>query len=150
MAIYTVRTTSGREDIVIDILASKIKAEGLDIKTLFHPAEIKGYIFIEGSLGAIQKAVYGVMHVRSIIEKPLNLEEIRHFLEYKKDRIKVDVDDIVYLVDYIFTGGPAPDPLVSGDVNRTDCPLVVVDIDDVTHLVAYIFSGGDPPNCECP
>ena len=62
----------------------------------------------------------------------------------------VDVDDIVYLVDYIFTGGPAPDPLVSGDVNRTDCPLVVVDIDDVTHLVAYIFSGGDPPNCECP
>ena len=62
----------------------------------------------------------------------------------------VDIDDIVYLVGWIFSGGPAPDPLVSGDVHRTDCPDVVVDIDDVTHLVGYIFGGGAPPDCTCP
>jgi hypothetical protein len=62
----------------------------------------------------------------------------------------VDIDDIVFLVEYIFAYGPPPDPLVSGDVHRTECPNVVVDIDDVTHLVAYVFGVGDPPDCTCP
>jgi hypothetical protein len=63
---------------------------------------------------------------------------------------EVDIDDIVYLITWIFAGGPAPQPLISGDVHRTDCPDVVVDIDDVTHLVTYIFGGGAAPDCTCP
>ncbi|MBU1318842.1 MAG: IPT/TIG domain-containing protein [candidate division Zixibacteria bacterium] len=62
----------------------------------------------------------------------------------------IDIDDVVYLIAWIFTGGPYPEPLIAADVHRTDCPLVVVDIDDVTHLVSYIFTGGAPPNCDCP
>lgn len=53
----------------------------------------------------------------------------------------VDIDDAVYLVAYIFTGGPAPVPLESGD---TDCSGGT-DIDDVVYLIAYIFSGGPAP-----
>jgi len=53
----------------------------------------------------------------------------------------VDIDDVVYLVAYIFSGGPAPVPLESGDANCSGG----VDIDDVVYLVAYIFSGGPPP-----
>jgi len=104
MTIYTIRTTSGREDIVIDLLTSKIHAENLDIKSLFHPAEIKGYIFIEGSLGAIHKAMQGMMHVRGIIEKPVKLSEIQHFLEYTKARIKVDINDTVEIIGGPFKG----------------------------------------------
>jgi hypothetical protein len=63
---------------------------------------------------------------------------------------EVDIDDIVYLITWIFGGGPAPTPLISGDVHRTNCPDVVVDIDDVTHLVTYIFGGGAAPDCTCP
>jgi hypothetical protein len=62
----------------------------------------------------------------------------------------VDIDDIVFLVEWMFGGGPAPEPLVSGDVHRTDCPDVVVDIDDVVYLVEYIFGGGPAPDCTCP
>lgn len=113
MPIYTLRTTSGREGIVIDMLSSKIRAEGLPINTVFHPAEIKGYIFIEGNLGAVQKAVKGVMHIRGLIEKPVRLEEIQHFLEYKKERIKVDVGDTVEII-----GGPFKGE--KGRVNRID------------------------------
>ena len=104
MTIYTVRTTSGREVIVLDLLASKIKAEGLDVKTIFHPAEIKGYIFLEGSLGSVQKTVQGVMHVKGLIQKPVMLEEIQHFLEYKKERIKVEIGDIVEIIGGPFKG----------------------------------------------
>jgi len=55
----------------------------------------------------------------------------------------VDIDDAVFLIAYIFSGGPAPDPLEAGDV---DCSGGV-DIDDVVYLIMYIFVGGPAP-CE--
>jgi transcriptional antiterminator NusG len=102
--IYTIRTTSGREEIVIDILSSKIRAGALDIKVLFHPAEIKGYVFVEGSLGAVQKAVQGLMHIRGVIEKPVRLEEIQHFLEPRKTKIGVLEGDVVEIIGGPFKG----------------------------------------------
>lgn len=53
----------------------------------------------------------------------------------------VDIDDVVYLIAYIFSGGPAPSPLASGDA---DCSGGM-DIDDVVYIIAYIFSGGNSP-----
>ncbi len=53
----------------------------------------------------------------------------------------VDIDDVVFLIQYIFAGGPAPVPLESGD---TDCSGNV-DIDDVVYEIVYIFSGGPEP-----
>jgi hypothetical protein len=56
----------------------------------------------------------------------------------------VDIDDVVYLIAFIFSGGPPPDPLAAGDVNCSD-GANPVDIDDVVYLISYIFSGGTPP-----
>ena len=53
----------------------------------------------------------------------------------------VDIDDVVYLIAYIFSGGPPPVPLASGDANCSGA----VDIDDAVYLIAYIFSGGNAP-----
>jgi len=97
--IYTIRTTSGREDIVIDILGTKIKNQDYDIKALFHPAEIKGYVFVEGKLGSIYKAIHGLMHIRGVIETPVQMDEIRHFLETKKKSvINVEIGDVVEII----------------------------------------------------
>jgi len=54
---------------------------------------------------------------------------------------EVDIDDVVFLIAYIFSGGQAPDPLCCGDANGSGA----IDIDDVVYLIAYIFSGGPPP-----
>ncbi|MCK4657786.1 MAG: hypothetical protein KAT85_12160, partial [candidate division Zixibacteria bacterium] len=54
---------------------------------------------------------------------------------------EVDIDDVVYLIAYIFAGGPAPVPYEAGDANCAGG----VDIDDVVYLIAYIFSGGPDP-----
>ena len=103
--IYTIRTTTGREDIVVDLLESRLKSEqGLDIKSIFHPAEIKGYVFIEGNLASIHKAAVGLMHAKGLMEKPVALDEIKHFLEVKKTRIKIDIDDIVEIIGGPFKG----------------------------------------------
>ncbi|MFH1445494.1 MAG: transcription elongation factor Spt5 [Nanoarchaeota archaeon] len=104
MAIYTIRTTSGREDIVIDILIKKIENTNLDVKSVFHPAEIKGYVFIEAAPGNVHKATQGLMHARGIIEKPVKLEEIQHFLEAKKTRITISMGDVVEIIGGPFKG----------------------------------------------
>ncbi len=54
----------------------------------------------------------------------------------------IDIDDVVFLIAYIFSGGPAPVPVAAGDA---DCSDGSVDIDDVVYLINYIFSGGSEP-----
>jgi hypothetical protein len=57
----------------------------------------------------------------------------------------VNISDAVYLIAYIFTGGPAPNPLLSGDANCDSA----VNISDAVYLIAYIFSGGPAPCAGC-
>jgi hypothetical protein len=56
-----------------------------------------------------------------------------------------NVGDVVYLISYLYKGGPAPDPPEIGDVNCDG----VVDIGDAVFLVNYLFKGGPPPCCGC-
>jgi hypothetical protein len=55
--------------------------------------------------------------------------------------LKVGIGDAVWIVIYIFRGGPAPDPLVRGDINLDGN----VNIGDAVYLVNYIFRGGPAP-----
>ncbi len=57
----------------------------------------------------------------------------------------VDIDDIVYLIAYVFAGGPDPIPVNAGDVNQ-DCQA---DIDDVVYLIAHVFDNGPDPLPGC-
>ncbi len=57
----------------------------------------------------------------------------------------VDISDAVHLIQYIFAGGPAPNPLAAGDAN---CDLAV-DISDAVYVIQYIFSGGPAPCASC-
>jgi len=56
---------------------------------------------------------------------------------------KVTVSDAIYLINYLFKGGPAPDPLLAGDA---DCNGDV-NVSDVIYLINYLFKGGPPPGC---
>ena len=58
----------------------------------------------------------------------------------------VTISDAVYLINYIFSGGPAPNPIDSGDA---DCSGLVT-ISDAVYLINYIFSGGNAPCAACP
>ena len=56
----------------------------------------------------------------------------------------IDISDLVYLVDYMFVGGPEPDPLWVADMD--DC-MGAVDISDLVYLVDFMFLDGPAP-CE--
>ena len=53
----------------------------------------------------------------------------------------ITISDAVALINYIFSGGPAPAPLAAGD---SDCNSIVT-IADAVFLINYIFAGGSPP-----
>ena len=53
----------------------------------------------------------------------------------------VEIEDVIYLIAYIFLGGAPAEPLLAGDA---DCSGNV-DIDDVVYLILYLFSGGPAP-----
>jgi len=57
----------------------------------------------------------------------------------------INVADVVYLVGYIFLGGPAPPCEEEGDVNGNGS----INVGDVNFLVDYQFLGGPPP-APCP
>jgi len=57
----------------------------------------------------------------------------------------INIADVVFLVAYLFKGGPAPYPLWKADVNG-DCAVTIA---DVVYLVAYLFKGGPPPKKGC-
>lgn len=58
----------------------------------------------------------------------------------------VDIDDIVFLINFVFSGGIAPNPAESGDV---DCSGGI-DIDDIVYLIQFVFGGGPQPCADCP
>ncbi len=59
---------------------------------------------------------------------------------------QINIADAVYLISYIFSGGPAPSPLLAGDAN---CSLNV-NVADAVYLVEYIFLHGAIPCAACP
>jgi hypothetical protein len=67
----------------------------------------------------------------------------------------LDVSDLVYLINYLYRGGPAPVPFADqGDVNGRGpygglidlaCPKDNIDIADLVYLLNFIYKGGPPP-----
>ena len=59
----------------------------------------------------------------------------------------IDISDLVYLVDFMFTSGPTPacmlEANVNGDANEN------IDISDLVYLVDYMFTVGPEP-ASCP
>ncbi|MBK7092816.1 MAG: hypothetical protein IPH59_14030 [bacterium] len=53
----------------------------------------------------------------------------------------LNVVDAVYLVNYVFGGGPVPIPAVAGDANCSGG----VTISDAVYLIQFLFSGGPAP-----
>ncbi len=56
---------------------------------------------------------------------------------------EINVADAVYIINFIFKSGPAPDPMESGDANCDG----TVNVGDGVFLINYVFKGGPAPGC---
>ncbi|UCB52318.1 MAG: S8 family serine peptidase [Candidatus Zixiibacteriota bacterium] len=57
----------------------------------------------------------------------------------------VDLADVVFVLNYLYKSGPAPDPLAAGDPNA-DC---IVEMADLVYLINYLYKGGPAPQQGC-
>jgi hypothetical protein len=56
----------------------------------------------------------------------------------------VNVGDVVYLVGYLYKGGPVPKcPAARGDVNNDG----IINVGDVVYVVGFLYKGGPKPDC---
>jgi len=55
----------------------------------------------------------------------------------------INILDVTFLINYLYKGGPAPDPLNSADVNNDDA----VNILDATYTINYLYMSGPDPDC---
>jgi len=55
----------------------------------------------------------------------------------------ITITDAIYLLNYLFRDGPAPDPMAAGDTNCDDSII----IGDAIYLLNYLFRSGPAPSC---
>lgn len=100
--ILTVRTTTGRENAVMDTIMTRIQARKIPVKSIFFTDDLRGYVFVEGEQEDVESAIKNVPHVRGLIAKSVELKDLEKFMVPEKREIKYDVGDVVEIV-----GGPA-------------------------------------------
>ena len=105
--ILTARTTRGREKTAINSLRSKIKNSDKDVKAVFHPDDLKGYIFLEGKESDIRDLVSEVRNINGIIDEEVGVDEIEKYLSDEQEEIKIEEGDEVEVVGGAFKGEEA-------------------------------------------
>lgn len=109
----TARTTRGREKTAIEEMRSAIKNKNRDIRAVFHPEELKGYVFIEGNESDIKDLASDIRHLRGIIDEEVDTSEIEKYLSEEQEDLKIEEGDTVEVIGGAFKGEQAK-------VNRVD------------------------------
>ena len=107
MPIYTMRTTRGREKTAIKSLRAEIKNSDYEIKAILYPQDLKGYLFVEGDKPDIDRLVRNVRHVKGIIDKEVEIEDIEKFMSDEPQEIKLEANDRVEVIAGPYKGEPA-------------------------------------------
>jgi len=83
-----------------------------------------------------------VIRIRTTKSEPCGccIPPIRGDVDYAEP-FAIDIADLVYLVDFMFTGGPPPICLEEADMEVNG----EIDISDLVFLVDYMFNQGPPP-----
>ena len=100
----TIRTTTGRENVVIDSLVNRVGSQKIPIKSIFHPEDLRGYVFVEGEVDDIENAIKNIPHIRGFINKDVPFTQVERFLVQAKSEIKFEVGDIVEIIGSPFKG----------------------------------------------
>ncbi|MEM3589378.1 MAG: transcription elongation factor Spt5 [Candidatus Bathyarchaeia archaeon] len=104
-SIYAVRTTTGQEKTVADMIASKAASKRIPIASVFVSEAIKGYIFVEAPRPQfVDEAISGMRHVRARTRGSVPIASLQKFIETKPVIEGLKVGDMVEVVGGPFRG----------------------------------------------
>jgi transcriptional antiterminator NusG len=104
--IHTIRVTSGQEKIIAEILMKKSKAEKLDVYSIVHVENVKGYLFVETpDENTLVKLIQKVKHVKGFLKKALTAPEIENLVKAEKQvTVVIEPGDMVEMASGPFKG----------------------------------------------
>jgi hypothetical protein len=56
---------------------------------------------------------------------------------------RINLLDVSYIINYLYRGGLAPNPIQSADVNHS----ATINLLDVSYIISYLYRQGSAPNC---
>jgi Peptidase family M28/Dockerin type I domain len=56
---------------------------------------------------------------------------------------KISIQDVTFLINFLYKGGAAPNPTAAADVNFTGN----LNLKDITYLINFLYKQGQAPNC---
>ncbi len=112
--IFALRTTSNREDQVIDFIGSNITKKKIEVYCVIRPHGMRGYIFLEAAdKASAEQAAFNVPYARGILAKEIEYKEIEHMLEQVKKEANIRKNDIA--------------EIISGPFKREQCKIMRID-----------------------
>ncbi|MEK6861471.1 MAG: transcription elongation factor Spt5 [Nanoarchaeota archaeon] len=99
MPIYALRTTSNREDQVVDFITSNILKKNINVFSVIRPHGLRGYIFVEAeNKQAAEDAYHKVPYARGLLPESIKYEDVKHMLEQIKVQVNIQKNDIVEII----------------------------------------------------
>ena len=97
--IFALRTTANREDQVMDFVTSNATRKKLEVYSVVKPHGMRSYVFLEAETKTdAQESFQGVPYAKSLLDSPINYQEIEPMLEQAKAQINIEKGDIVEII----------------------------------------------------
>lgn len=104
-SIVVLKTQMDQERSVADSLAAKADLGDKDIYAILSPANLRGYIFVEGmNTDRMREKTRDIRKARSFVEGESSIDEIGHYLQPLSPVVGLAEDDLVELVSGPFKG----------------------------------------------
>lgn len=104
---FIIRVTIGREMQAVERLDSQLhRVSG--IYSIIKPYSLKGYLIVEAdAYESVSQLIYNIKHIRGIMNKELSVEEALKTIEKKKQKIEINIGDVVKILSGPFKGESA-------------------------------------------
>ncbi|MGC9079676.1 MAG: transcription elongation factor Spt5 [Nanopusillaceae archaeon] len=125
MPIYVVVVTSGKEELVADILGAEAKRKNLEIYSIMQIPGVKGYIFVEAVNSLeVQRAIIGIRYAKRVLPQEVSIEELSKYFE--EEKVELSLGDIVEVLSGAFKGTRGK--ILNIDDKRKEATIELIDV----------------------
>ena len=124
--LFAVRTTGGKEKIVMSTLEAKLKMGTIDVQSVLLLDDLKGYVVVEAhDVSSMFDSIQGIRHVRGQLRGELGYNEIEKYLVKKSVVSELVVDNTVEIVGGPFKGMKAT--ITRVDKEKEEATVLLLD-----------------------
>ena len=106
--LFAFRVTAGQENIVADLLHEKAKKTKIPVQSLVVSPYLKGYLIAEAENEVeAKRLITNVPHVKGVLQRPMQIEDLKDMLESKPQEITLAEGDMVEITSGPFKGEKA-------------------------------------------